>query len=590
MERGRRLIINYVIKTVIVIGSLLFLFSPLAVNAKDMSAECDTEIVIVLDCSQSMQNVDADYRVLDFIKGIVSIVPENYEVGIVAYNNEICLRLPLNSGYYEAENKFENIEYRNYGNAGAGLAEAVGLFKHEQAEKRIIMISDGEIMMRTEEETKESAELFAQAVAKAKDEGILIDILAFGEHIEEGNTIYSAAESTSGKLYELTDSGELSNFTEHLLFSEWNLKKTNVGTLDGNSGELSVELPDCFMDKAKIILIGEQQNKNLTVNCKADSIAVYKGNNYTVVEICKPESEEVNIHMSSDNMMNINAYLTAEYTISLTAAHDYATETGVAAVSLCVRNPDGKNLLEGHMNDNRLKVYLNGEERQYGITGGKIFLEEDVTEDTVISLEVMTDELYGNYYGITQIEEEVDVPVPNEPAGQTDWFFWSVILFFAAALTLLLLLSGRKKKEAYTKRKIVDESKMLPKERGISGNDFCGKLLVYVIHSKDDIDYPPESINLFARCSREVITLEWILDICNLPLSLKGADKIVIKPGDDRSLIIKNGGPAAAMKGRELLLKGRWYHLYYHEKVTFIFDQEDTEIEVHYKDLKPNEK
>ena len=42
--------------------------------------------------------------------------------------------------------------------------------------------------------------------------------------------------------------------------------------------------------------------------------------------------------------------------------------------------------------------------------------------------------------------------------------------------------------------------------------------------------------------------------------------------------------------GRELMLKGRSYHLYFHEKVTFIFDQEDTEIEVHYKDLKPNER
>ena len=55
-------------------------------------------------------------------------------------------------------------------------------------------------------------------------------------------------------------------------------------------------------------------------------------------------------------------------------------------------------------------------------------------------------------------------------------------------------------------------------------------------------------------------------------------------------LLIKNSGRVTAMKGRELLEKGHIYHLYYHEKVTFIFDQEDTEIEVHYKDLKPNER
>ena len=42
--------------------------------------------------------------------------------------------------------------------------------------------------------------------------------------------------------------------------------------------------------------------------------------------------------------------------------------------------------------------------------------------------------------------------------------------------------------------------------------------------------------------------------------------------------------------GRELLIKGHSYHLYYGEKVTFIFDREDTEIEVHYRDLKPDER
>lgn len=114
--------------------------------------------------------------------------------------------------------------------------------------------------------------------------------------------------------------------------------------------------------------------------------------------------------------------------------------------------------------------------------------------------------------------------------------------------------------------------------------------MVYVIRSRDGVDYPPESINLFARCNREVISLGWLLDECSLPLNLEGAEKIIIKPGEDRSLAVKNNSRAAALKGRELLQKGRFYHLYYHEKITFIFDQDGTEIEVHYKDLKPNER
>lgn len=581
---------NHKLKPIVILLSLVLLFFSINVCAKEVVEEHDTEIVIVLDCSQSMKDIDEYYEILDLTKGIISVVPKNYEIGIVAYNNEICFSLPLGCRYDEAEQELANIKYGNYGNAGAGLAEAVELFKNGQAEKRILMISDGEILMKTEEQTEESSELFEKSVEKAKNNGISIDILALGQRIEEGKTIYSAAESTSGRLYELTDSRELSGFIEKYLIDDQKIKERNIGTLDGIGGELSVSLPDCLMDKAKIILLGNQENENITVNCKANSIKVFKGKNYTVVEICKPEAEEVKIQMSSEGTMEINAYLTAEYHFTMSAEHDYVPETGITSIGLSLQNREGRNLLEGHMNDSRLKVSLDEVKKEYRVIEGKIFLEENIEEDTVISLKVITDELYGNYYGISEIEEQIEIPIIEEPKPQIDWFFWSVIVLFVIALLLILIYSRNKNRRMPVKRRVIDESKTLPNESRPQKNDFYGKVQVYVIHSREGIDYPPESINLFARCNREVITLEWILDACNLPLNLKGADRIVIRPGADKSLIIKNSGRVTAMKGRELLEKGHTYHLYYHEKVTFIFDQEDTEIEVHYKDLKPNER
>lgn len=592
MERAGKIIINYIAKTMAIMVIFGILLPSVSVRAEEAAEEGDTEIIIVLDASQSMKKVDSSYAALDFIRGVIAVVPRNYEIGIVVYNNEICLKLPAGSSYDEIQKELENIEYRNYGDAGAGLSEAISLFENQQAEKRILMISDGEIMLKTEEETEKSVQAFAQAVEQAKKDGIPIDIVALGQRIEEGNTIYSAAESTSGSLYELPESNEFSNLMEQYLFHDLKIKERNIGTLNGTSGELSIMLPDRLMDKAKIILLGKQNNENLTVNCKADNIQLFQGENYTVVEINKPESEEIRIQMTAENMMEIDAYLSAEYSFSLSAEHDYVPETETAEIWLSIMNPEGKNLLEGHMNDSRLKLYLNGEERKYTVSDGKIYIEENITQDEVLDLKLKADELYGNYYGNVQIRESVEVP-PPEPEKEvewTDWLFWAVMFFFIAALLLLFFLSKRNKKKPSARQKIIDESRIYSEDTGTHRNDFFGKILVYVIYSKDDIDYPPESINLFARCSREMITLEWILDTCNLPLHLKGAEKIVIKPGDDRSLIIKNSGSAAAMKGRELLIKGRSYHMYYHEKVTFIFDQEDTEIEVHYKDLKPNER
>lgn len=575
---------------VAIIAILFFGFFPISANAKEIETSQRTEIVIVLDCSQSMENIDEQYKTLDFIKEISAIVPRNYAIGVVAYDEEICFELPVGSNYEEIDSKLEEVEYKHYGNAGTGLSEAVDLFGNEATEKKILMISDGEIMMKTDEQTAESIEEFEQAVERAQNENITIDIVALGQRIEGDNTIYSAAEDTNGRIYELTDGSGLAEFVEKKLLKEWDIKESRVGTLSGTNGDLVVKLPDCYMNKAKIFLLGKQQNENLTVNCKADEINTYKGEGYTVIEIIQPESEEVEIQMSAEQAMDINAYLTAEYELILSSGHTYIPETGITNIWVGIENLDGENLLEGHLNDNSLKVYFNEEERKYTIEDGKITLEETIQQDITVNIKMKLDDLYGNYYGENEVAEQIIIPEPEEEPEQIDWFFWGVILLFVISLMVIFLLAKRKEKYKPMRKRVIDDNKTLPRERGSAGNDFYGKIQIYVIHNKNNIDYPPESINLFARCNRELITLEWLLDACNLPLDLRGAEKIIMRPGADKSLIIKNNSKAAALMGRELMLKGRSYHLYFHEKVTFIFDQEDTEIEVHYKDLKPNER
>lgn len=314
-----------------------------------------------------------------------------------------------------------------------------------------------------------------------------------------------------------------------------------------------------------------------------------KGTGYTVLELENPVSGDITVQISSEESMNINAYLMAEYRYEAEAECEYLSDMGQAEISISLKNKEGRSLLSGHLAKGGLSVFLEGEECDYAIRDEKLIVNRSALQDETVEFTLQFGDGFGIYYGEKNLKAEIILPEPEEEP-ETDWFFLSVIIIFAAALLLIFRMAARKKKAPAAGEKMIEESRMLPKERGIRENDFCGKLIIYVIHNRDDIDYPPESINLFARCSREVITLEWILDACNLPLNLKGAEKIVMKPGDDRSLIIKNNGAAAAMKGRELLVKGRSYHMYYHEKVTFIFDKEDTEIEVHYKDLKPNER
>ena len=578
----------------------------------------EREVVIVMDCSRSMEDVDSQYLAFDFVKGLAASLPMNCEMGFVAYNNEVCASLPVGSSYAEVEKALGGLQYRQYGNAGAGLEAAAELLQGSQAEKSLILISDGEIMMDTDEGTEESVRAFDRAVAAAKEKDIRIDVLAVGEKLQEGYNVYGAADGTGGRLYEITDPDSLCGYIDRYLFEEWGYRGSHIGKMDGTNAELTVSLQDCMMERAKILLTGAQQNENMTVHCEAGRIDVLKGKNYTVVDVTAPVSRDVRIQMDSDQAMQIDAYLFAEYEFSVSTGHTYAADTQTARIWVDIRDPIGDSLLDGHLADGGMGLYLDGEKADYTVSEGKAWVDKTYMQDNpdpaevraesrigtqqaetqqtemqrktqTARIEVRFADPVGNYYGMHSAQEEILIPVQEEP--ETDWFFWSVITVFIIAVTALFCISYvRRRKDRTVRRQMVDMVTAEPIEKAVPGSDFTGKIVVYVIRNKNEIDYPPESINLFARCRRESITLEWILDTCSLPLDLKGAEKILFKPGEDRSLVIKNNSKASVLIGRALLTRGQSYNLYYHEKVTFIFDQEDAEIEVHYKDLTPNER
>ena len=570
----------------------------------------EREVVIVMDCSRSMEDVDSQYLAFDFVKGRAASLPMNCEMGFVAYNNEVCASLPVGSSYAEVEKALGGLQYRQYGNAGAGLEAAAELLQGSQAEKSLILISDGEIMMDTDEGTEESVRAFDRAVAAAKEKDIRIDVLAVGEKLQEGYNVYGAADGTGGRLYEITDPDSLCGYIDRYLFEEWGYRGSHIGKMDGTNAELTVSLPDCMMESARILLTGEQQNENMTVHCEAGRIDVHKGRKYTVVDVSAPVSGDISIQMTSDQAMQIDAYLFAEYECTVDTGHTYAADTQTARIWVDIRDLNGNSLLDGHLADGGMEVYLDGEKENYTVSGGKAWIDKIYMQDSPdqaeagmgsrittqqtetqvkAQIEVRFADPIGNYYGVHSAEEEIIIPAEEEP--ETDWFFWSVITVFIIAVTALFCISYvRRRKDRTVRRQMVDMGTAEPIEKAVPGSDFTGKIVVYVIRNKNEIDYPPESINLFARCRRESITLEWILDTCSLPLDLKGAEKIIFKPGEDRSLVIKNNSKASVLIGRALLTRGQSYNLYYHEKVTFIFDQEDAEIEVHYKDLTPNER
>ena len=409
--------------------------------AQDAPAWQGSEIIFVLDCSQSMQDADNGYAVHEFIREFTASAPYGCKVGLVTYHNEVAVSLPAGSSYSEIADALSQLEYRYYGNAGAGMQEAVGLLKNGQNHKKIILISDGEIVMKTQGQTEESVKAYKDAVSAARRAGIEIDILSLGVPIEEGETIYYAAQDTGGDCYKLEDGNALQDFIYRYMHHELGMPGRLVGKISGTGGELKVKLPDCMMEEARIILTGRQQNDNLTVNCDAGGIDILKGSHYTAITLQQPHSEEVAIQMSSEGKMDVTAYFIARYEVSISASSTYDSGLQQGEIYIRLEGQDGRNLLEGHLADGGVSVLLDGKSSPCEVDNGMLTVSKKIMQSEEVSLEVLLEDGFGSYSGTMAVAERIEVPEIEEPAQQTDWFFWGVMLAFLAALVLIFMAS-----------------------------------------------------------------------------------------------------------------------------------------------------
>ena len=181
---------------------------------------------------------------------------------------------------------------------------------------------------------------------------------------------------------------------------------------------------------------------------------------------------------------------------------------------------------------------------------------------------------------------ELTVPVVEEEPDYT--VLWIVIISLCAVVLLLSVLYERKKQKKNDGEAgsiIIEKSEppVLPKY------DFSGQLAVYLLKGEQEDDVAPCSIKLFGK-SRKSISFDWIKDRCGIDYKLSDADKIRFTGGKDHALCFKNSGYATIVKENQILKRERKYSLYYGEKILLIFNNGGTEIELHYKNMKPSER
>lgn len=597
-----------------VVFALLSGMDPAAYAEETAQADQATkgEVVFLLDASGSMKKQDKDRQAIDAIRQTAYSLPSSYRTGLVAYNTEIQAVSALEYDMGQMEASLENIRYSGYTNAGEGLIQAVGLFSGApDVQRHIIMLSDGEIDMPSSDAREASRALYAQAVEQAKEKGIRICIIAVGNELNNPKMhIFDGAEQTDGAIYWEGQSGTLSQIMDRIVSDRLAFPRSPIGVTDANGGAVAVEVPS-GADRIKLLVTGSDGLGTVTADYQAEKGRVITGRNFVVLDMERPVQGTAKLYFYAPDLSGVHASLLTEFiaeprlTVTYRSKEIPRTQKEIkknvppqyehyADVSIELADTGGnhENIWQASsLNGHEITYILNGKTFSGTIQDGRV--QTTVPADGIDAMEVSVDT--GSLEGIFHMNQPVTaeimkypdpafVPVPDYRP------LWGILGTLAVVLLLILGLWIRKKNTTLIYVAQPAAAKEPVRKMETKACSYTGKFNLYVVRTADGRDVPPQTYRLFGRNSKRM-TLEQILSSCKIKLGKIGAEDIIFYPGPDHSVIVMDQSErCTALRGMEILKKGMGYPIFYGDKVTVTFEDEATEMELHYKNLKPSER
>ena len=582
---------NKFLKIIIILIIAFFNFN--IVNA----SEIKKEVIFVLDASNSMKSFDNEKVVLDEIKKTVNFLTSEYKVGIVIYNTNIVDYANVNDDLAYLNSILDRTKYTGYTNAGEALEFALNMFSDDNIYKNIIMVSDGEIVLQNGDLTNESNETFKNAINICKQQNILVDTIALGELTEDGKkyNILDASNQTNGQVFKCDNILKLNEITNEILFNKFKIKKSLVGIGNTSSGEIDIKLSTSNLDKVKILISSNDKIDNINVNCKSESANVINGKEFAIIEINKPYEENINLKFNSKG--DIETYLLQEYTANINSEIEkyyYENDTVKADISIYLDNKKGNIFNDDYYNNKTLNVKINDDIYEGIIQDKKINIPLDVLDiDENLAINLDLEEFEQNFLNINPINIKLDkIEIDRaleENKNDYEYLPLYIILSVLILVIILIILKNidNRKKELVKQQKINEERERLlfkPK----NPYTYSGKLNVYVINTEDGVDIAPQTFNLQRKETNQKINLKEILNACKINIGDDSSQNIIFEPAANKSLNLTNNSYATIIKNGSLVTFEKSVSINFNEKISIILEDEVTELEIHYKSLKPS--
>lgn len=572
-------------------------------------------IVFLLDASNSMNSNDRERLAKDSIAQLIYSLPSNYYVGFAAYNTDVVSSIGMQDSHSREPvmKAVDNVTYIGYTNAGAGLTTAMELLDTvDAAEKTIVILSDGEIIMSSDAATAESSSQFQSAVEAAQAQGVRIHVIGLGADMaDDDNTIFSASTQTKGINYHAPQSTDIQNVIDSILLEQLGVKKTRAAIVDTDGGteDITVTIPSVNTSRTRILLTSGNPIQNLKADFSAANGWQYSGSRYTLLELDHPTDTSVHITFQGRAGGQVKVDVISEYVLTtqidvsyadsdpeLAEAEYFDRTADITATFYDAGDTDRQMLTDPVFQGLLVPVTAEGDPIPCYLKDGALAFQRAVDADTKTAIQFDFTKLDTNLI----LEQPVSVDLEGPPAlpkppledYRPQIIVGSLILLALISMLIIWLASRRKKARVVTPpaaSAAATVSAPVTQAKETSRYGYVGRINIYITNTLSGHDFPPLTYNLFRIPGGKKLSLQEILDSCKVDEPFEGADKIFFQPAAGHCLLLTNESDCTLMQNREILMKGRSYQISLNSKVDITFEDERSEIALQYRDVTPNE-
>lgn len=580
----------------------LVLHIPLQAAAMGLHQTAAKAVVFLLDASNSMNGNDRNRIAMDSIAQLAYSLPSNYAVGFAAYNTDVVSAVGMtdSSGRDLVVEAANSVRYTGYTNAGAGLERAMELLSTSQAaEKTVVMFSDGEIIMGSDEATAESSSQFQSAVSQAEEQGIRIHVIGLGPNTENNaNTIFHASVQTGGVNYHAPRAEGIQRALDDILLDQLGVKKTTAAVVDGDGGmeELDITIPSANASSAKILFISDSSIRNLNAGFNAGNARQVSGAHYTMLELPRPTDERIHVTFQGEAGSQVKVDVITEYHVAVIPHVTYAdTEPEeedathydrIAQVTLAfcdAENPERRVLTDSAFQGLSSPVTVDNVAIPASLEHGTISFQIPVVESGNQSISIDLSGLDTNL----ALAQPVSLSLEGAPALPKVDARPQIIIVTLGILALIsivaILLASRP-------RKVTPLQNTRPVQPSMASRyHFSGRLNLYITNTWSGREFPPLTYNLFRIPDGKKLSLQEVLERCEVDEPFEGADKIFFQPAAGHCLLLTNESDCTLIQRREILMKGHSYQIGPNSKVDITFEDERSELALQYRDVRPSD-